>query len=164
MLELSYVQEQIIKTTLQVLKKKEISQITISEIVYLAEVSRSSFYRNFKTIEDILSLEINRIISEYYDKLILESPHDERRSILLLVTIFKKYSDFFVLLYKRGMYLLILEKIHDFISYTAGEDSNKFKNAFLSYGLFGCLLCYFDGGMKENPEEFLNIYESYAQK
>ena len=49
-----YVKIQITNAILDLLKEKDIDEITISEITSKAQVGRVSFYRNYKNKEDIL--------------------------------------------------------------------------------------------------------------
>ena len=49
------VKEAIALSLLQLLKYKSITQISISEIIRLAGVGRSSIYRNFESKEQVLS-------------------------------------------------------------------------------------------------------------
>ena len=47
----SYVVQQLIETTCSLLQTKAWQEISISEIVTVAKVSRNSFYRNFNSKE-----------------------------------------------------------------------------------------------------------------
>ena len=48
------IRESLALALIRLLKKKDFSSITVSEIVKLAGVSRSSFYRNFESKEQLL--------------------------------------------------------------------------------------------------------------
>ncbi|WP_285946899.1 TetR/AcrR family transcriptional regulator, partial [Thomasclavelia cocleata] len=49
-----YVKKEITTALLNLLKEKNLEEITVSEITSKAQVGRVSFYRNYKNKEDIL--------------------------------------------------------------------------------------------------------------
>ena len=62
--EISYkdsVKEAIVIALIQLMKEKEFIGITINEIVVRAGVARSSFYRNFRSKEDVLLYHANEL-------------------------------------------------------------------------------------------------------
>ena len=54
---------------LQLLEKKELAKITISELVERAGVSRAAFYRNYDSKEEILQEIFQRTVQKITDKL-----------------------------------------------------------------------------------------------
>ena len=61
----SYVKRQITNALLELLKERELSDITIGEITDKAEVSRNSFYRNYSDKEDIIRKYLYQFLSEW---------------------------------------------------------------------------------------------------
>ena len=51
---------------IKLLKKKDINKITVTELCEKAGVGRSSFYRNFESLEDAAVSYVNRIYREYF--------------------------------------------------------------------------------------------------
>lgn len=97
----SYVMQQIVQATVELLKQQELSDISIRQITEKAEVSRNSFYRNYKDKEDILFSYVRNLLTawrEEYDK----SNQDSNAALYgSLFAHFKKYSDFYILLKKK---------------------------------------------------------------
>lgn len=60
-----YVRTAITEALLDLLAEKELDKITVSEITAKAEVGRVSFYRNYKTKEDILKQHLLSIIRKW---------------------------------------------------------------------------------------------------
>ena len=56
----TYVRNQILTTLLEMMKTESFNSITISDLVAKAEVGRASFYRNYRTKEDVLREEAER--------------------------------------------------------------------------------------------------------
>ena len=107
----SYVMQQIVQATVELLKQQELSDISIRQITEKAEVSRNSFYRNYKDKEDILFSYVRNLLTawrEEYDK----SNQDSNAALYgSLFAHFKKYSDFYILLKKRGLFHLLLKAL-----------------------------------------------------
>jgi len=59
------VKEYIVTALLQLIHKKTLSSITISELCKVAGVSRMSFYRNYESIEEIFTKHLAEIFNEY---------------------------------------------------------------------------------------------------
>ena len=62
------VKEAIEIALIKLLQNKDINKITVTELTKKAGVGRSSFYRNFESIEDVVVSYVNRIYSEYFIK------------------------------------------------------------------------------------------------
>ena len=62
----SFVRESITGALLELMKKQEFEDITISDLVNRAGVGRASFYRNYISKEDVLKKELEKIIKWLY--------------------------------------------------------------------------------------------------
>lgn len=60
--------ESIETALLHLMEKKDLPQISISELVRKAGVSRNAFYRNYKSKEEILELAYERASQQWMDK------------------------------------------------------------------------------------------------
>jgi AcrR family transcriptional regulator len=60
--------ESIETALLHLMEKKDLPQISISELVKKAGVSRNAFYRNYKSKEEILELAYERASHQWMDK------------------------------------------------------------------------------------------------
>lgn len=58
--------ECIVTALLQLLKEKPLSALSISEITSRAGVSRMTYYRNYKSKEDIFVQALSDILDEYH--------------------------------------------------------------------------------------------------
>jgi len=79
----SYVKEQITKTLLLLLETKNIDDISISELTNAAEIGRVSFYRNYKSKEDILRQEAGRLLTQWGSIFQTMSSNDEYNSFFV---------------------------------------------------------------------------------
>ena len=62
----TYCVNEIVKTTLVLLQEKLINEISVSEIIQKSLVARSTFYRNFSSVLDVLSYHLKNILKEEF--------------------------------------------------------------------------------------------------
>ncbi len=79
-------EEKIIIRFLELMKLKSFAKIKASEIIRLAEVNRSTFYRNFTDINDLYSKALEFIFNRLYDEIIfsMEDIADDESSMMIL--------------------------------------------------------------------------------
>lgn len=75
-------QEYLITALLQLLETKDFNDITVTQVVKRAGVSRMAFYRNFDTLEDVLIAYIQPKISAGFDNIINRIPQDQKINAL----------------------------------------------------------------------------------
>ncbi|MCR5506159.1 MAG: TetR/AcrR family transcriptional regulator [Bacilli bacterium] len=74
------VKEKLSDAYLDLLKSKPYIEITVSELCSKADVSRISFYRNFKSFDDILNFTIDRIYARYVGNELNAFKQDPRKA------------------------------------------------------------------------------------
>ena len=95
----------------ELLKEKDLNNIKIVELVKKAGVSRSAFYRNYKSLEDVLKDFIKTNINELV-KLFSYKLSD---NWLIVVKYVKKNQDYFITLYNSGYFHLLLNHFNSSI-------------------------------------------------
>lgn len=148
------------------MEKEEFSDITISEIAAHADLDRRTFYRHFKTKEDVVAYYIQRGSEEYEIELKKNSVFDNKAIA----------KSFFMACYNQKEMLLILNKqklSHFFLAELGGIFSryqNKYaspeelehsdKEYTLTYhigGLWNLMMRWLSAGCNESPEEMAEI-------
>lgn len=113
------VKQDMYKALLHLMKDKTFSSISVSDITSEAKVSRMSFYRNYKNIEDILREHLIQVVEEYKSKEVEEpdSPNAyyEKDYILSCVRFFYLHHEFIDALITAGMGDLFLIKITEYL-------------------------------------------------
>ncbi len=161
----SYVIQQIAQSTIELLKEHELSDISIRQITDKAEVSRNSFYRNYKEKEDILFAYIQNLLAAWrteYDK----SNHDSNAELYgSLFAHLKKHSDFYILLKKRGLFHLLLKVLLEESGAKPDYDNMAaYVTSFIAYGTFGWIDEWIGRGMQESAETMEALLSSYGMK
>ena len=160
----TYVKKQITATLIDLLKKKSLSEISISELTDKAGIGRVSFYRNYQSKEDILKEESNRLIKEW-GKLYESNPESAPETLFpSLFDFYRDHREFYTTLYNAGMSSIMMETIVGTIQITPDMNNlEAYIKSFWAYGICGWLLEWIKRGMPESGKE-LSFLFSMAHK
>lgn len=160
----TYVRNKITMATLDLLKEKEMKDITISTITELAQVSRVSFYRNYDTKEDIIKTYIGKILVDWQ----MNSPEvkrkeetgDDNEMLGSLFGLLKEHSELFLLLSNRSLLYLLRDTLKDIYG-PKPEYPNfgAYFAAFIFYGIYGWIEEWVARGMEESAEEMTKLLQ-----
>ena len=159
----TYVKKQLTAALLELLKERELGDISVSALTAAAGVHRVSFYRSYEEKEDILREYLLGLFSSWtaeYDR------QDQRSDDDLCVHMFAhlyEYRDFYGLLNRRGLLYLLKDILRE-ICGPKPEFPNlgAYAAAFISYGLYGWVEEWVARGMQESPEEMAALLKSRA--
>ena len=159
----TYVKNQITNTLLDLLKTKELKDISISEITSTAQVGRASFYRNYDDKEDILKKHLNKLIGnwhEEYDKNKTKNTSEDEMLGSMFAHLIE-YSDFYLLLNKRNLFYLLRDVLKELYG-PKPEYPNlgAYAAAFIFYGIYGWIEEWFARGMQESAEEMVILLKN----
>lgn len=148
----------IAKALIDMSQKRMFADITVSELVCYAHVSRASFYRNYHSIDDVISHIVDMIysgLSEHADCLLLH-PKDGwyKAGLNLFRYILNVKDDFFEIESENASYILYrLKKKHESKSNQIELNNTE---SYLFSALMGIVYAIADnwrrGGYIESPE------------
>lgn len=169
--------KEIKKAFANLLLQKAYMDITVSDVINKAQVSRMSFYRNFKSMDDVVESIADDVIRNTSDMVSVIKANDERRwrdllfeIIYYLVRLQKDFEVTFAEVAKRyeNNNIIIsrvrekmVQKENEFAFMTAAQ---KYAVAGKINLLFGIIGKWAFSGMKESPEEIINIIISIIMK
>ena len=161
----TYVKKQITKALIDLMKKKKIADISISEICDKAQVGRASFYRNYDSKEEVIERHIDLLIAEWAKGVNNDPSANIYNFFQSLFQHFQKNSGFYKSLYKQNLSFLILNSIRERPGIDSDIDaSTLYARAFNAYGIFGWIDVWFSNGMKETPEELNSIIVGHINR
>lgn len=149
---------------LKIMRKKSFSEIRVTEIVKVAGVGRTSFYRNFERKEDVLKKYINKL---YYDYFLTHSVHgnlsteqEKREYMLSRFRFVKKNAEFFILLNKNGLVYEIFESLDNSTleKISTCDIKNRYLSRFMTSACAGVIIEWIDRKFRESEEELVNIF------
>ncbi|MBR2811190.1 MAG: TetR/AcrR family transcriptional regulator C-terminal domain-containing protein [Solobacterium sp.] len=157
----TYVKQQITKALISLMKKKKITDISISEICDKAQVGRASFYRNYDAKEEVIEKHTEQLIMSWAESIEMDPNANIYNFFASLFEHFQKNSSFYKILYQQNMSSMILNAIRKKLNVNADADpAALYTSAFTAYGVFGWIDIWFSHGMKETPEELNRIIVS----
>ncbi len=136
---------------IQLLEYKDLDKISITEIVKRAGVSRTAFYANYTSKEEVLKVALAYVI----EKIIALTPGDPRTSEywMTLFSETKKYAEPFKLLLKAGLGDQILTEITEkVLVYTSEDTANRYKEILWIGALYNVLVNWVKNGARETVE------------
>ncbi len=157
------VKNSIAKALFILLNKKTIYEITILELVQKAGVARASFYRNFKSKEDVIFYYLNSLLIAYKDKYEADLAHIARyENVLRTFSYILTYQEELASLFKAKLGQMFLDALNTYIIESSNLKNEKalYKYPFYSYvgALYNVLYYWITSGCKETPEEITKAY------
>ena len=151
----TYARTQITAALLQLMETRDYQTIHISDLVYAAQVSRSSFYRNFTAKDDVLRRYLNGQIAEWGRAFEAKPGQDFSDSLLRH---FYEKRDFYLLLYRSGLSWMLHEAIKSACGWKADMPPIlAYGTASVAGALFGWVDAWISRGMQETPEELKQL-------
>lgn len=169
--------KRIIEALIDLMQIKKLEDISISEITENADVVRRTFYRHFKSKEDVLDSYFNSLLNEFKAGL----NEDDRKidcmySIRIILNLCYVNKRLFTALAKSRMLNYMLEKWTDVLPEIHQQILDRIVNfpdiqneevlgyllAFNSGGIYNIVLKWVKEGMTKTPDEICNIVEKFA--
>ena len=158
------VKEAIEMALIKLLKKKDINKITVTELCETAGVGRSSFYRNFESLEDAAVSYVNRIYREYFRNNPVNPDAYKKSNFSFFLKqrfeFIKKHGEVFTALHKNGMLYSVLVKMAPEVKrqfLVADVSESRYFSAMTMGFSAGVIEEWVAGGMKESEEELAEI-------
>ena len=146
---------------MQLLEKKELKKITISELVERAGVSRAAFYRNYSSKEQILEEIFKNTVQGITDKLEEFNFKTEMYQIwLFLFKEAKKEARVISLAIDYNLEKLLSQAVFDFLekrNRNAKKMTNSYMNSFWSSAVVSVLSKWIKDGMKVPAEKIASL-------
>ena len=146
--------------------QKDWSKVTVTELIQQSGVARASFYRNFKSVEDLINYGIERMARRYHQgKPFLAEDFHSREIMLYKFRFYQEHADLVLAFHHAKLSTTLLDVITDCEINACGDmpmsSISKYELYFFSGAFYNMLLCWLENGAKETPEamadEFLRI-------
>lgn len=146
------------------MRDKDISDITITELIKRAGVARASFYRNYSSKEDILIVLIRSAFQSFLDG---KSPDEidfkSLENIGRCFEYFKKYGSYVLGLYRSNYATVLLEELNHLHAEIAGtmpsSSIDRYSINIYMGALFNTAIAWLKGGAKESCSEMAAFFK-----
>ena len=153
---------------LHLMKEKAYGEITVKELTEQAGLDRKTFYRNFKTKEDILRLPMKAACDKYVAALKALSDLSSYNMTKAYFTICLEYIDFFKLLNQHTMLLFVLMQFEEYLpnlnEMFSGDPTYRkkpdYELAYQAGGFWNATVRWINNGLKETPDEIAHMIAS----
>ncbi len=161
--QLSFSKNCLFDALVGLLEEKELYEISVTDLTQRAGISRSTFYRNYKTPEDI--------ITEFLDSMPMGFPKTIRVEEYTAFQVVEHYFDyllanrkFFSILQKRNLFHYMLEELDRTFAYGPFEPyvhkfgfHSKYEVSMFIGGVYKVTYDWIAGGMQESREQMIDI-------
>ena len=153
-----------VQALIQLSQTKSLSNITITELTERAGVSRMTYYRNYHSLDEILSSYLRDLVDAYRQD-VSDWPdkgnYYDHRNMLHCSEYFYHYKEFIACLVRTGLGHLLLQALDSYILETyyteeKGRDYYYTLRAF-SGSLYNIYVTWILEDTKESAEEILSI-------
>ena len=156
--------QQLTKALLALLKKKELNDITVSELCEKAGVGRVTFYRNYPDMTDIVRqflIEDNR---EWTESILTEDiPFNEK--FRRIFHHFEEERDIYEVLNRRHLTGLLQDVLTSSWQLKLdGTPVEAYTGAYLMYLVYGFIEVWFRRGMIDSSEEMAELLSSAGKR
>lgn len=155
----SYVRRQISETLLDLLQTQDISSISVSMLVDRANVGRASFYRNYKSTEDVLRREADRLMTEWKNDMETKTISAPNDYLIYLLDFYKEHRHFYLTLCKAGFSDVILQTILREFKITEDlSNAEAYLKSSIAYMMYGWVAEWMKRGMPESGTELALLF------
>ena len=151
------------------LSEKPISEITVTELIQEAGVARSSFYRNYNSLHDVLMAIVDGIVQSFTEANPIETV--DFTSYAYMCFVFRFYyriRDEVLCLLRAGYSQLFLTEITNYHMEYLGNMSSTSIDRYDIYYYSGALVSvighWLESGAKESVEDMAQKFLSLVQK
>lgn len=149
--------------------QKDWSKLTVTELIEKSGVARASFYRNFKSVEDLIAYGLEQIALRYHEgkPSSAEDVHS-KETVLYKFQFYQKYAGLVLAFHHAKITSTLLDVITDCEIQARGDmpasSITKYELYYFSGAFYNMMICWLESGMKESPEamadEFLRIADN----
>lgn len=162
-----YLKECMGTALLELMKEKPIEKISIEEMTARADVGRSTYFRYFKTKDEVLVFKIlclwNRFSEENH---IPDHRADLHKTTLLFFKFCLSIRDINDILYRTGHQKVILDVYLKVLAPDKQEEDipTYYKQYGTAYALYGIVNAWILRGYRETPEQMVEILYNLDEK
>jgi AcrR family transcriptional regulator len=162
--------KKIIEAFRGLLRRKSYMDITVTDIINEAGVSRSTYYRNFYKRDEIVDAYCEQLRDEihiHHEKAYKGniSNADMSEKLSFAFSFYRERRDDIMLLYRNGFGSQLLSVMNKYSEEIFGDmpysSVEKYKVYFISGAMYNILIKWLETGAAEDPDELANTLEQY---
>lgn len=146
--------DKIVKSLIELMETHEFEEITVKDISELAEVNRSTYYRNFKSKEDIIKYKLESIMDEYLKEFESKTDKTKETYIRTILETFLKHEEFLKIIHKQNQSYILQKVLVNYFGDVLKDTSKKERYQVYYHigGIYNFTICWIENDMKDQPE------------
>ena len=160
------VKDRLFYALIEFAEQKDWSKVTVTELIGKSGVARASFYRNFRSVEEIIDYGIGQMADRYHNGM-PAGGHDPRSREVMLYKFkfYRQHAKLVLAFHHAKVTTTLLDIITGCEIDTRGDmpssSIERYELYYYAGAFYNMMLSWLEGGMKETPEamteEFLRI-------
>lgn len=155
----------IVDSLFDLLYVKSFEEITVSEIAENADLDRRTFYRHFKSKEEVLSCYVQEKAKQYEQRM-AASKFDIQTALKEIFCIFEENKEILTLFYRRNLLHILLYNLNtafqkyeyiNIVNEKLQPEHRAYKSAYHSGGLGNLLTVWLSEGCERSPCQMSEI-------
>ncbi len=152
----------IAEALLYLMKKKDYHSITNKDITDKAGLSHITYYRHFKSKEEVIKYYLDEITQTFIEqKKVNYHPDHFEDYLIVLFTHLKEKEEIGLLLYKANLIYLIKDEFDKIFYDKAKNIKEQYHYYFVSGGLYNIYYNWLINGCKESPKEIADMFMNF---
>lgn len=157
------VKDRLLSALIDFASEKDWSKVTVTELIKKSGVARVSFYRNFKSVEEIIDYGIEQMTLCYNEgKMFLVEDFHSKELMLYKFRFYKEHADLVLAFHRAKISTTLLDVITDCEIDACGDmpitSIARYELYYYSGAFYNMMLCWLEGGTKESPEEMADEF------
>lgn len=158
--------ESIQQAMIALLQEKSFQEITILELVQKAGVSRSAFYRNYQSKEEVLQSIVHDAFAEMADRMQLNTDTATQETVEhALQHIIEQFRSVYSLIqsdvWQSGTMLQCMNLYFSDFFLSGGPNEDEMLMRFWMGGTYNAILFWLENGMQESPKQLAHRLLQY---
>lgn len=159
----------IMNALITLMESEKFNEITISQIASQAKIDRRTFYRHYKTKDEVLDEYLLSLLVPHFETLAKEDTLNERQLSIRHFSFFIEHLTFLRLLKQQGLFGYLLIRYQDYIMLfqnikgvtPAWQESDRFRLAFKTGGFWNIVSEWIEDEPVKSPEEITDIIHNF---
>ena len=161
------VKERIMKAMIDLSAEKSWDKITITDIINKSKVARATFYRNFSSMDDLITYGIRQLREDYWEN----APKNCTEFLcpeMLAYTFdyYRKNRELILSYHRSGSFNSVLDIITESMVLSFGDmpshSISRYKLYYYAGALYNMTIYWLENGMKETAKEMADAFLQFS--
>lgn len=161
------VKDRLLSALMEIAMQRGCMKPTVTELIQRSGVARASFYRNFKTIEEVVDYGIQQMTLRYHEgKPFDDEDFHSRQVMLYKFQFYKQHADLVLAFHRAKLSTTLLDLIVDCETDACGDMPlsaiSRYELYYFAGAFYNMMLHWLESGVRETPEAMADAFIQMA--